>query len=624
MLVRLLFVVLVVAACHGRTIVHKPGEDWLSQIEFEGNHAIDNGDLLDGIALTRVRDEGGPMDPYQLTVDTDRIKAAFQKLGFFDVDVQATVTAQKNAQVVKFKITEGQRAITKVDIEGLPPEVTLKDARKLIKLDDNAPFDYEVYDDAKDPLISLLENEGYAHAAIDAQVIADHVHHEATIQILVDPGPKCTFGKIEIVGVDEELADAVRHRLKFAPGETFSQTALSKTQTALYELSRFSTVRIEPDKTGTNVIPVKIGLARASRNELKLGGGVAYEPLTSDGRVRGAYSIVDPWPLYNLTFEGQLAITFPREGFLVPDFNTPEPKGHITATLSRLDLFSTGVRGEITGGYDYVTVEAFTYYGPRVQLGMTSRFFFHWLTARAGWLFADYSFRDSKVDDPTESRLSLDTKNPAERIGVFQGVLVADLRDDPVAATKGVYLELRVGEGTKYGGSAYNYTRLAPEVRAYYPLLGMVLAARARFGGIFGDIPPTERFFGGGASSQRGFSERHLSPAVHGIQDMIGEQVPIGGGGIIETGVELRRFIGKKFGLRWGVVGFLDGGDVTETPGQLDPLNLHWAAGGGLRIEIIKSLSVRLDFGFRLNRLGDAEPEPGSNWAFHLGVGEAY
>ena len=621
---RTLVALLAVAACHGTAIVHRPGEDWLQTIDIQGNKAIPTDDLLDGIALSRVRDQGGAIDPYQLTVDTDRIRAAFLKLGFFEVDVQTKVDVAQNVQTIHFLIKEGKRATTKVVISGLPDDVALEDARKLIKLDEGEPFDYDAYDDAKDELVAMLENEGYAHAALDAQVIADHVHAEATIQLLFDAGPKCKFGPIEIVGVDPTLEEAVRARLKFEPGETFSQTALSKTQTALYELARFSTVRIEPDKTGSDVIPVKIGLARASRNELKLGGGLAYEPLTNDIRARAAYSIVDPWPLFNLGIESQLAITFPRSGPLVPDFSQPEPKGHISATLSRIDLFSVGVKGEVVAGYDYVTIEAFTNYGPRLQLGLSSKLWLPWLHGRIGWLFADYGFRDFHIAEAAETALGLDIKHPNERIGAFQGALSADLRDDPIAATRGVYFEVRASQGTPYAGSAYTYTRIVPEFRAFYPVLGNVLAARVRFGGIFGSVPATERFFGGGASSQRGFSERFLSPAVIGTGSMDGEQVPVGGAGIIETNFEVRRFFGKKFGLRWGGVAFLDGGDVTNTPEELDPTNLHWAVGGGIRIEIIKSLSVRLDLGYRLNRHGPAEPEPDSRWAFHLGVGEAY
>ena len=614
----------VAAACRGNGVVHRPGEDWLQEIKIEGNKAIDFSDLDDGLALKRVREEGGPIDPYQLAVDTERIRAAYLKLGFFDVEVKPRVDVKNHAQTVVFAVTEGKRAVTKVVIAGLPSDVSADKARTLVELKDGDPFDYDVYDDAKDPLIALLENEGYAHAALDAQVLADHVHAEAVIQMLVDPGPRCKFGKIEIVGVDEDLAEAVRARLKFATGDVYSQDALTRTQTALYELARFSTVRIDPDKTGDSVINVKVGLARASRHELKLGGGLAYEPLTDDIRVRAAYNIVDPWPLFNLALEGQLAITFPRSGILVPDTSQPQPKGHVTATLSRIDLFDTGIRGEVLAGYDYLTVEALTYYGPRLQVGLSSRLWFPWLTGRVGYLFADYGFRDFQIDNTAQTALNLDPASPNERIGVFQQVLVADLRDDPIAATRGAYFEIRAGEGMRYLGGTGAYLKIVPEMRGYVPFAGFVLAARARAGGIFGEVPATERFFAGGASSQRGFSERHLSPFVIGTSSMTGSEVPIGGAGLIETGVELRRFIGKWIGLHWGAVAFLDGGDVTTTPQGLDPTHLHWAAGGGVRAEVIKSLSVRIDVGVRLNRTGADQPEPDSRWAFHLGIGEAY
>ncbi len=50
-------------------------------------------------------------------------------------------------------------------------------------------------------------------------------------------------------------------------------------------------------------------------------------------------------------------------------------------------------------------------------------------------------------------------------------------------------------------------------MRGYVPLGPAVLALRARLGVILGAVPVTERYYAGGAVSQRGFSERRLSPA---------------------------------------------------------------------------------------------------------------
>ena len=43
----------------------------------------------------------------------------------------------------------------------------------------------------------------------------------------------------------------------------------------------------------------------------------------------------------------------------------------------------------------------------------------------------------------------------------------------------------------------------------------------------------------------------------------------------------------------------------------------------GLRLFTIVG-AVRADVGYRLNRTGPMDPDPGSHFAFHLSIGEAY
>jgi outer membrane translocation and assembly module TamA len=68
---------------------------------------------------------------------------------------------------------------------------------------------------------------------------------------------------------------------------------------------------------------------------------------------------------------------------------------------------------------------------------------------------------------------------------------------------------------------------------------------------------------------------------------------------------------------------FLDGGDVRNSASEIDLGNLHWALGTGLRFMTIVG-PVRADLGYRLNRTGPLDPQPGSRFAFHLSVGEAF
>ena len=99
-------------------------------------------------------------------------------------------------------------------IHGLPadPELPVAKVRKVLPLEDGKPFDYEPYDKAKELLLAVVEDAGYAHAKLDAKVIADRANHEAVIELTYDTGPKCKFGAIDIVGAPPDLVDAVRAR----------------------------------------------------------------------------------------------------------------------------------------------------------------------------------------------------------------------------------------------------------------------------------------------------------------------------------------------------------------------------------------------------------------------------
>jgi outer membrane protein assembly factor BamA len=244
------------------------------------------------------------------------------------------------------------------------------------------------------------------------------------------------------------------------------------------------------------------------------------------------------------------------------------------------------------------------------------------LKARLGYLVHRYDFRTPSplIDDALKMHLGID--HP-ELVGGYQQALIADYRDNPIEPTYGVYGEVRVTEGTRFAGGAYEFQRVLPELRGYVPVGPVVLAGRARYGAIFGDIPPTERFYAGGSTSQRGFSERRLSPSVTG--DVMGSTmtVPYGGGGLIDSSVEARFPIMTVKKMPLHGVTFLDAGDVTDTASQLNFGNLNYAVGAGLRLLTIVG-PLRVDFGYRLNRTGPTDPEPGSHFAYHLSLGEAF
>jgi translocation and assembly module TamA len=614
---RALAVLALLAACH-HAKVHKPGDEWLEAIKFEGNHAMPNSALLTGLALHRAEQQGRAADPYQVQLDTDRLKGQYMREGFFDVDVQARVERKGDAATVIFVIQEGRRAVTRVQISGLPPEVTFGDVRAKLPLPDNAPFVYEIYDTAKIPLLGVIQNAGYAHAKLDATVDAEITTHTAVIKLVFTPGPRCTFGTVVVQGVTGDLEQAILERLHFHPGEIYSPDAISATQRDIYAMSRFSTVQITPDSGDAAVVNLKIAVSEGARHQLTFGGGFGVDPISYEVRGRAGYSIAGwPAPLYNLNIDLRPAYAYLRDG------TGFEPRMRAVATLDRQDLFFTHAKGTVELDFNYLAYEAFTEYGPEAQIGYEYQIVPHFVV-RAGWLIQRYDFRDINplVVGPIAQMIGL---NQVEFAAAYKEAVVLDLRDNPVEPRWGFYAEMQAFQGGKFSGGDYTYQQLIPEVRGYVPIGPVVLAARARYGAIFGDAPPTERFYAGGANSNRGFGERELSPSVTGmIAGDSGEiTVPYGGTGMIDTSVEARIPIVKIKSMPLNGVVFADGGDVTLTPSQLNVDNLCWAVGLGLRLVTVVG-PVRADFGYRIDRTGADDPEPGSTFAFHISLGEAF
>lgn len=613
-----------VVGCGASARSHRaPGQPFLARVQLHGNHAIESRDLLDGLALESARGEGGGLDPYELELDTRRIRGAYLKLGYFDVKVTSRTVRDDDAITVVFDIVEGARSTTLVSIQGLPADVPEDRARAVVAIADGDPFDYDKYDEAKLPLEKLLQDAGYAHEKLEATVVADRKRQHAAVRYLFEPGPRAMFGAVTIQGVDAfpDLRRAVEERIAFAEGDVYSASALVRTQRALYDLGRFSTVTVgaAPDMQGDRVA-VKIAVTPSTPLELKLGGGVGYDPLNWEARTRVGFLYVPmQFPLWTLSVDGRAGVTLLHQDAYDMNLGEAEPKVRALATAQRIDLIVPNLRADIGVGGDYTTVEAYTSKGPLARLGLGYPIR-RWLQARVGWQlqYLVFSKLTSALEMDPDSVRSFGLDEP-ERLGTFQQTLVADRRDNPGDPHRGWYFDLRVNEGTHAAGGAFEYIQVTPDARAYIPLWSMVLAMRFRFGTITGGVPVTERYFAGGAQSHRGFANRRLSPLLP-MLDADGNSIVIGGAALIETGPELRVPIGSLGPFDFGVAAFLDGGDVQNDVNALDLGDLHWAAGGSLTVKI-SGIKVHFDLGHRLNHHEDtADPLT----VFNFGVGDPF
>jgi outer membrane protein assembly factor BamA len=601
-------------ACGGGQRAPTLTRETLVAIEIEGTKAIPVEEIAPGLAIERARSGKRGVDPYQLSTDTERVRAAYRKLGYFDVQVDARIDVKGFAQTVVFKVIEGPRSVLKVEITGLPPELPFEKARALVDAPDGAPFDYEVYELAKEPMVKLLEDAGYANVDIQATVLADRGKRLATARFAITPGDRATFGGVTIEGAGN-LEEAIRGRIEFREGDVFTRRALAATQRAIYDLNRFTSVRIDPDRSQA-VVPIKITVVRTTRGEWWVGGGAGIDPLVFELRVRFGIGFVPrSRPLWTFGVDVRPSVTRAR------DVATYGGQIRATAFANRIELFRPRLRLETDISYDLLRFEGYTTYGPRGRVALASPLGVPWLQGRVGWLLEYLTFSSIVVSEPTAMQIGLEADDPQRR-GAYELSLAADGRDNALDVRRGWYATLSTAFGTRYAGGDGTYQKVIPELRRYVPIGPVVLAGRLRLGLLFGDVPVTERFFSGGATTQRGFDERRLSP-IAPLEDGSGDVV-IGGVGVVESGIEARFPILSLGSLP--IVGsvFLDGGDVVRELDALSFTNQHWAVGFGLYLKVF-GLKVGGSIGERLNR---RVPNPDGEWfknrSWHIAVGDTY
>jgi outer membrane protein assembly factor BamA len=664
----------------------------IGEVSILGNSQVDDGDIVDGLANRSpegiFRRTYRRLDPLALEQDIARIESYYARRGFYSAKVIATKIekAARNTEPgwggfssvnkpsakdgpvrVTFRVREGQPTrVAGLSLIGLSP---LLRRSKMLDVKDGPlqpgeVFRHDYYLEFKRWVQGWMAHRGYPHAQLEGKVEVDRDAHTADIRLIIDDGPLARFGATRIGGLDEVPESAVRNRLAWEPGERFRPERLELTQGRLYQLGLFASVRMDYEKQGRpRITDIDISLTEARPFELRLGGGLAInggfntKNMRIEARQRTDFiwrGVIDP--LSKLHVEARPAWQWNLAE------KTNSPAGEANATLDRADLFLPRMVGSVTLGFQRDAFEAYVSQGPSVRLGLVRPFFSDQLKVDLGWRFRRLTFSelDSALNGITPQPEPAEGEEPPPEmpnqdeidvreavgldrdpylIGAYEQTVSFDRRDQPLDARKGVFAAISVTEGLPAAASDLRFVRATGDLRGYLSIgRRLVLAARTFYGRRLGQdtLPITERFFDGGASGHRGFGFRRLSPYVDTPfmgQDAT-EQAVIGGDETFLGTGEVRVDVGKLLNFPFGVVGFTDAGDVVCIEDSLHCTgetglnfgNLHWAVGAGVRWTPV--ISVRVDVGYRLNRVSAADPDPANKVieriAFHISLGQAF
>lgn len=584
-------------------------------VTISGNSAVSEEEIVEGLELHR-RPEA--FDPVALELDRKRVVTFYRSRGYYSAAVERVDVepVAGGAVDVRFTVVEGPPTrITTIAFEGAPDGLGADALCRAAALREGDVFVHARYVAAKERLRVELMRRGWAHALVEGDVRVHRGRRAAELTLRLDPGPRARFGRTRIEGLGNVPESAVRARLAWAEGDRFDPARLELTRSRLYELGRFNWVSVDFDRERREEsVEVTVRVGEATRNEARLGGGLEWDPERFELRFRAAYArrgLVDALTTARVDLRPTYRVYAEVEGGVGAG-------GTAVASLEREDLFVDRVRGLAEVAYALEATDAYEARGPRLRLSVGRPFIDDRLVVGAGWQLRRLDILEVDADVQGAAGQVIGLVDPY-RVAFFEQSAVFDRRDNPLDARRGYYGEVRLEEGGALAGGSFDYVKVTPDFRLYGALGRRVVCSwRLRLGaanGVDGAVPITQRYFSGGVNGHRGFAYRRLAPAVG--------NTPIGGEALLETSVQGKVDLVKLWGYWLAIALFFDGGDVGGELSDVVQRAPHVAFGGGLRWRLPVG-AVLFDVGYRLNRTGATEPDPGATWAWHLAIGEAF
>jgi outer membrane protein assembly factor BamA len=230
---------------------------------------------------------------------------------------------------------------------------------------------------------------------------------------------------------------------------------------------------------------------------------------------------------------------------------------------------------------------------------------------RTTTLLYRYAYRRTSIDENTLNiePLLVPLVSQPVRVGLLSSTYISDRRDDPTNTTRGIYNTVNVALASKYWGAQPNFARMLAQNSTYHRIRPRVVFARtvqlgvnlpwaghlvegveqARFAGRPDPrIPLSERYFGGGANSHRGFAYNQAGPRDPATG------FPLGGGSQFLNSMELRF---PLFGADISGVLFHDAGNVYSRPGRI---NFR----GKQEVRVNRQGSKEFDFDYMVHAMG--------------------
>ncbi len=609
---------------------HYSDKELQSQVPVEEAHFFSHGKYSDKLVRTGMKN----------------LENVYQSAGYSDVKVVPDIKRQGGNIEVTYNITEGQRDLVHdLRIEGNQTLTEAQFAPDGLRLGPGKPYSTSLVDQDKSHVVARYLAMGYLDPSFRATAtVLKGQPHELSVVYHITEGPQVKVAEVITVGRQHTKPALIDRQIPFRAGDPLSQNAMMKSETELYNLDTFDWAEVDPktpvtDATKQDDVVVKVH--ERKRNSLQYGFG--FEVINRGGSVPGGTVLVPGIPpvgLPNNFKTTQQTFWGPRGLFEYTRRNVRGRAESYTATAYAATLDQRAAftytdpyfRGTNWKGSALVNVEhnaenpIFT-----ARLANIGYQLSHALNPKKTTnVFLRYNFQITRI-----SNLLIPELVPANQLNVRLSTLSAsyihDTRDNVLDAHRGWYESAEFDVNPSWLGSNFSFAKFLGQVAHYNNIgHGIIWANSVRVGleqaYAGSEVPVSQKFFTGGASTLRGFplngaGPQETIPACGNPADpstCVKITVPQGGNELLIINSELRFPLDPiKKGL--GIVTFYDGGNVFPFVGFHDFASLYTnSVGVGLRYATPIG-PVRVDLGHNLN------PVPGINSTqYFITIGQAF
>ena len=460
----------------------------------------------------------------EMEYDNLRIQDVYMQRGYLDASVSPGLLnadfTNFNASLL-YKVVEGERykvsdiIIAKADdIENV---FDIDELTSLLKLEKDEYFNIQTMRNDIEILKSHIMDKGYAYAIISPDLDKDTEHKQVIVKYNITLGKEVHINDITITGNTVSSDRIVRRELIIAPGDTYSITAIRKSENALRRSGFFDKVNISEIRIDESSMNLLVEVAEGRTGEVMAGIGYgSYDKFMINGSLRErnlfgtgiGVSFQINWSKYNQLY---------NVGLSNPRIFDSEYSASINVFHSYYkSYYSTGwYSNEYT---DYV--ENTTGFNISVGRNLTDE-----LSANL-----TYGFSKSTMSG-FSSIVSYAYYYPTK--GIWKSYLTPGLyfdnTDDYYFPKNGAIISAS-SDFVGLGGNA-RYVKLYGKIGLYYHLknlinFDLILRYKAQIGAIFAykkneelmtqtqttGIPITDTFYLGGIGTVRGYNSSRVSP----------------------------------------------------------------------------------------------------------------